>query len=85
MARVNVPRRGVVIDLDLEPVTGSEAGKVRPCVVVTNNTYNERVPVIQVVPATAWSEKKGRIISNVVLEPPGPSASSARGVAQQAG
>ena len=30
-------RRGMVIDLNLEPVRGSETGKVRSCVVVTNN------------------------------------------------
>jgi mRNA interferase MazF len=59
----------MVIDLNLEPVQGSETGKVRPCVVVTNDTYNERLPVIQVAPITAWNEKKGRILSNVEIEP----------------
>jgi mRNA interferase MazF len=38
-------------------------------VVVTNNIYNRRVPVIQVVPITAWNEKKAKIITNVVIEP----------------
>ena len=37
--------------------------------VVTNDTYNARVPVIQVTPLTAWSEKKARIVTNVVIEP----------------
>jgi mRNA interferase MazF len=60
--------RGMVIDIDLEPVQGSETGKVRPCIVVTNDVYNARVPVIQVVPITAWNEKKGRIKTNVTLE-----------------
>ena len=36
---------------------------------VTNNTYNERVPVIQVVPITAWSDKKVKIKTNVEIEP----------------
>jgi len=62
-------RRGMIIDLDLEPVRGSETGRRRPCVVVTNNTYNERVPVIQVTPITAWSEKKARIVTNVEIHP----------------
>ena len=62
-------RRGMVVDIDLNPVKGAETGKVRPCVVVTNNVYNQRVPVIQVTPITAWSEKKGRIVTNVVLHP----------------
>ena len=47
MSRV---RRGMVIDVNLDPTKGSETGKIRPCVIVTNNTYNARVPVIQVVP-----------------------------------
>ena len=61
--------RGMVLDIDLEPVQGSETGKVRPCVVVTNDVYNARVPVIQVVPITAWTEKKARIKTNVTLTP----------------
>jgi mRNA interferase MazF len=61
--------RGMVLDIDLDPVQGSETGKVRPCVVVTNDVYNARVPVIQVVPITAWTEKKARIKTNVTLIP----------------
>jgi mRNA interferase MazF len=62
-------KRGMVIDVNLDPTQGSETGKVRPCVIVTNNVYNERVPVIQVVPITAWNEKKSRIKTNVELLP----------------
>jgi mRNA interferase MazF len=69
MAGVRRLLRGMVIDLNLDPVLGSETGKIRPCVVVTNDTYNERVPVIQVTPITAWNDKKSRIITNVTIEP----------------
>jgi mRNA interferase MazF len=62
-------RRGWIIDVDLEPTKGSETGKVRPCIVVTNDVYNERVPVIQVVPLTEWTNKKGRIGTNIRVEP----------------
>jgi mRNA interferase MazF len=62
-------RRGMVIDVNLDPTLGSETGEVRPCVIVTNNTYNARVPVIQVVPLTAWSARKARIITNVEVPP----------------
>jgi mRNA-degrading endonuclease toxin of MazEF toxin-antitoxin module len=51
-------KRGMVIDVNLDPAKGSETGKIRPCVIVTNSTYNARVPVIQVVPLATWSEKK---------------------------
>jgi len=64
-------KRGMIIDANLNPIKGSETGKIRPCVVVTNDTYNERVPVIQVVPMTEWSEKKSRILTNITIEPTG--------------
>lgn len=60
-------KRGMVIDVDLNPTKGSETSKVRPCVIVTNNIYNERVPVIQVVPITAWNSKKGQIKTNIAI------------------
>jgi mRNA interferase MazF len=62
-------KRGMVIDVNLEPTKGSETGKVRPCVIVTNNTYNKRVPVIQVVPITEWSLKKAKIQTNIDIFP----------------
>ncbi len=62
-------KRGMIIDVDLDPTLGSETGKIRPCVIVTNNVYNERVPVIQVVPITEWGVKKARIETNVEIHP----------------
>lgn len=62
---MNNLKRGMVIDVNLDPTLGSEKGKIRPCIIVTNNVYNERVPVIQVVPLTAWSQKKNQIRTNV--------------------
>jgi mRNA interferase MazF len=61
--------RGLIIDVDLEPTKGSETGKTRPCIVVTNNIYNDRVPVIQVVPLTEWSLKKSKIKTNIAIVP----------------
>ncbi len=69
VANMSELKRGMVIDVNLDPSKGSETGKIRPCVIVTNNTYNARVPVIQVVPLTAWSERKGRIITNAEIVP----------------
>ncbi len=62
-------KKGMILDINLEPTKGSETGKIRPCVVVTNNFYNEVVPIIQVVPITSWSEKKALVKSNVEIEP----------------
>jgi len=62
-------KRGMVIDVNLDPTLGSETGKIRPCIIVTNDVYNERVPVIQVVPLTAWRAKKAKIATNVEINP----------------
>ena len=62
-------KRGMVIDVNLDPNLGSETGKIRPCIIVTNDVYNERVPVIQVVPLTVWSAKKTKIATNVDITP----------------
>ena len=68
MARIDfIPQRGMIIDLDLNPVKGSETGKIRPCIVVTNNVYNRILSVIQVVPITDWTKKKAAIKTNITL------------------
>ena len=59
----------MVIDVNLDPVQGSETGKIRPCIIVTNDVYNARIPVIQVVPITEWSSKKAQIRTNVEIQP----------------
>jgi len=62
-------KRGMVILVNLDPTLGSETGKTRPCAIVTNDVYNARVPVIQVIPITNWTESKAKIITNVTIEP----------------
>ena len=62
-------KRGMIIDVNLNPTKGSETGKIRPCIIVTNNVYNERVPVLQVVPITGWTEKKRQIRTNIEILP----------------
>ncbi|MCO6479329.1 MAG: type II toxin-antitoxin system PemK/MazF family toxin [Phaeodactylibacter sp.] len=71
----------MTITVDLNPTKGSETGKIRPCVIVTNDVYNQKVPVIQVVPVTEWNEKKGRIMSNVTIEPSSTNGLSKKSVA----
>ena len=60
-------KRGMVLDVNLDPTLGSETGKIRPCIIVTNDVYNQRVPVIQVVPITAGSAKKAKIATNIEI------------------
>lgn len=45
-------RRGDVILVDLEPVRGSEEGKVRPCIIVQNDIANKFSPVTNIIPVT---------------------------------
>ena len=68
MARIDfTPQRGMILDLNLNPVKGSETGKIRPCIVVTNDVYNQILSVIQVVPITDWTEKKAAVKTNITL------------------
>lgn len=78
---MTVLKRGMIIDINLEPSKGSETGKIRPCIVVTNDIYNERVPVIQVVPITAWTPKKAQIKTNVEILPSSDNGLSKKSVA----
>ena len=62
-------KRGMLLDVNLDSTIGSETGKIRSCIIVTNDVYNQRVPVIQVVPITAWSANKVKITTNVEINP----------------
>ena len=73
--------RGMIIDVKLDPTKGSETGKIRPCVIVTNNIYNEILPVIQIVPITEWSAKKARVKTNVEIYPSSDNGLSKKSVA----
>ena len=74
-------KKGDIILVDLNPIKGSETGKIKPCIVVTNNTYNQRLPVIQVVPITNWSEKKSIIITNITISPTNTNGLSKKSIA----
>ena len=47
------PRRGEVYDARLDPVVGSEIGKQRPSIVVSNDINNQYANTITVVPVTS--------------------------------
>jgi mRNA interferase MazF len=71
----------MIADVNLNPTLGSETGKIRPCIVVTNDAYNRRVPVVQIVPIPSWSEKKSLIATNVELVPNGLNGLTQRSIA----
>lgn len=45
--------RGNVYWIDLEPIRGSEANRVRPCVIVSNDANNRAAATVTVVPVTS--------------------------------
>ncbi len=47
------PRRGEVWWVHLDPATGSEIGKTRPCLVVGANVVNQRRRTVVVVPLSS--------------------------------
>lgn len=52
-------KRGDILLIDLDPVKGSEQGKIRPCIVIQNNVSNEYSPVTIIAAITSSiSEKK---------------------------
>lgn len=55
---------------NLDPVVGSEQGKTRPVIVISETTLNDTLPVVNVLPIT--SRKLGRrVYSNETLLPTG--------------
>ncbi len=64
--------RGDIMIVDLDPVRGSETGKTRPCVVISNDIQNKHASVIIIAIITEWNEKKGNIPICVSLTEPTP-------------
>lgn len=52
-------RRGDIFYADLDPVTGSEQGGVRPVIVLQNNVGNRYSPTVIVAPITSRAKKSG--------------------------
>lgn len=72
-ARPQVPRRGAVYWVDLDPTRGSEIQKTRPCVVVSPDELNAHLRTVIIAPVTSggrpypWrvecrvQQRKGRV------------------------
>lgn len=52
------PRYGDIYEVKLDPVIGSETGKSRPALVVSNDTNNEYSATITVLPITGQVARK---------------------------
>ena len=60
-------RRWDLVLLDLEAVRGSEQGRTRPALVVSNDDFNARFPLVTVLPLTKQDGKKRRAYDFEVL------------------
>ena len=49
--------RGDVYNVCLEPIIGSEQGKMRPCIIVQNNIGNQHSPTLIIIPVTTSTTK----------------------------
>ena len=52
------PLRGEIFDVDLEPVVGSEIGKRRPALVLSNDLSNRYASTVTVIPITSQPAKR---------------------------
>jgi mRNA interferase MazF len=48
-----MPRRGEIWWARLDPTVGSEIGKTRPCLVISNSTINEHRRTVVVIPLSS--------------------------------
>jgi mRNA interferase MazF len=68
-----VPIRGEVWEVNLDPAQGHEQAKLRPCVVISNDTMNTKMSLSIVVPftGTPWYTKSGKLSPAMVeVSPP---------------
>lgn len=52
MSQPGYPMRGDIYWADLEPVAGSEQGKARPVLIMSNNLMNKNTSIVAIVPMT---------------------------------
>jgi len=52
------PRYGDVYDVELDPVVGSEIGKRRPALVVSNDVNNQYASTVTIIPITSQPPKR---------------------------
>jgi mRNA interferase MazF len=54
---------------DLNPVIGSEQGKIRPVLVISDENINQILPVVNVLPITSKKENRKIYPNEILLSP----------------
>ena len=60
--------KGDIVYVDLEPIRGSETGKIRPCLIVQNNINNEHSPTTIIVVITGRDRFKKKYPTHVWID-----------------
>jgi mRNA interferase MazF len=66
-----IARRWDLVRVDLEPHEGSEQGRARPALVVSNDGFNRHFPLVTVLPLTRVRGKHRPVYGFEVLLPAG--------------
>ena len=61
-------KRGEIYLADLNPVVGSEQGRIRPVLIVQNDIGNTYSPTTVILPLTSRIHKKESLSTHVILE-----------------
>ena len=60
--------RGDIVNVNLEPVQGSETGKTRPCIIIQNNVLNKNAPTVIISVITGRDRLKKKYPSHVWID-----------------
>lgn len=50
------PKRGDIYWIDLDPTIGTETQKKRPCIILSNNVHNNKMPRVIAAPITSQTK-----------------------------
>jgi len=60
--------KGDIVYVNLEPIIGSETGKIRPCLVIQNNINNEYSPTTIIIIITGRNRLKKKYPTHVWID-----------------
>lgn len=67
-SKINIPQRGEIWEVNLDPAVGSEQKKMRPCLVLSSDSIGV-LPIKLVAPITGWDQKLAGNLWHIKIEP----------------
>lgn len=65
---INIPQRGEIWEVNLDPTVGSEKKKTRPCLVLSSDSIRP-LPIKIIAPITGWDQKFAGNLWHIKIEP----------------